>query len=305
MKLSAMLDGYWLDKKREFSKNTVRNYTRVFDYFLAFVGDVEFNTISTNDVRRFLNYLADAKEYSKRSVHDAWIPLSSLWTWAEAEEGTPHIIRGKIAIPDFPEPVIEPFTQEEIKALLIAAEYSKPWETRNGKTAQSRRPTAERDRAIILTLLDTGIRAQELCDLTITDYDSKRGRLHIQHGKGDKSRMVFVGMRSQKALWRYLSDRKAKHTDPLFATRSGEKMERNNLRHTLQRIADQAEVTNVYPHRFRHTFAINYLRNGGNILVLQALLGHESLDTVQIYVKLAELDLERSQQHSPVDNWKL
>ena len=300
-----MLDGYWLDKKREFSKNTVRNYSRIFDYFLAFVGDAEFDAISTNDVRRFLNYLADAKEYSKRSVHDAWIPLSSLWTWAEGEEGTPHIIRGKIAIPDFPESIIEPFTQEEIKALLIAAEYSKPWETRNGKTVQSKRPTADRDRAIILTLLDTGIRAQELCDLALADYDQKRGRLHIQHGKGDKSRMVFLGMRSQKAMWRYLSERRTKRADPLFATRSGEQIERNNLRHTLQRIAEQAEVTNVYPHRFRHTFAINYLRNGGNILVLQALLGHESLDTVQIYVKLAELDLERSQQHSPVDNWKL
>jgi integrase/recombinase XerD len=221
------------------------------------------------------------------------------------EEGTPHIIRGKIPIPDFPEPIIEPFTHDEIKALLVAADHSKPWKTRRGKTAQSKRPTANRDRAIILTLLDTGIRAQELCDLTIADYDQKRGRLHVRHGKGDKQRFLFLGDRCRKALWRYLADRQAKPGAPLFTTRTGEHMERNNLRHTLQRIAEQAEVPNVYPHRFRHTFAINYLRNGGNVFALKEILGHESLDTVLIYVKMAELDLELSQKHSPVDNWKL
>lgn len=225
------------------------------------------------------------------------------------EEGTPHIIRGKIPIPDFPEPVIEPFTQEEIKALLVAAEYSKAWQSRKGKSARSRRPTANRDRAIILTLLDSGLRASELCDLTIADYDQKRGRLHVRHGKGDKQRMVFLGMRSQKALWRFLADSTqrvpAKPSSPLFAAKTGEKMERNNLRHTLQRIAEQAGVQRLTVHRFRHTFAVNYLRNNGNVLVLQALLGHEDLATVQIYVKLAELDLEKASEHSPVDNWKL
>jgi len=84
MKLSAMLDGFWLDRKQEFSKNTIRNYSRVFAYFLAFVGDIEFSDITTRHIRHFLNHLATEREYSKRSVHDAWIPLSSLWTWAYA-----------------------------------------------------------------------------------------------------------------------------------------------------------------------------------------------------------------------------
>lgn len=304
MKMSTTLEGYWLDRRRDFSKHTVTRYKNVFAYLMAFLDDVEFNDITTKDVKRFLAHLEDNKAYSRRSVHDALVCLSSLWTWAEKELGTPHIIRGKIAPIKYTEPVIEPFTQAEIKALLTGADYGKQW-TRNGKRIRSKRRTADRDRAIILVLLDTGIRAQELCDLTIADYDQKRGRLHIRHGKGDKARAVFLGDRSRKAIWRHMAERDVKPAEPLFASRSGRHLQRDNMRQALQRIAAGAGVENVYPHRFRHTFAINFLRNGGNVLVLQALLGHEDIKTVQIYVRLAELDLEQSQKHSPVDNWKL
>ncbi len=59
-------------------------------------------------------------------------------------------------------------------------------------------------------------------------------------------------------------------------------------------------------HRFRHTFAVNFLRNGGNVLELQEMLGHERMDTVRIYAKLAEVDLQAAQQRSSVaDNWRL
>ena len=62
----------------------------------------------------------------------------------------------------------------------------------------------------------------------------------------------------------------------------------------------------VHPHRFRHTFAINYLRNGGDVLHLQAVLGHETMDTVRNYVRLAQIDLASAQQNaSPADAWRL
>lgn len=305
MKLSSVIEGYWLDRRRTFSRHTVTRYSRVFAYLTTFVGDIDFHTITSRDIKRFLDHLEDTRGYSRRSLNDSLMPLSSLWTWAETELGTPHIIRGKISAIAYPKPIIEPFTQDEIKALLAGADYGKPWSTRSGKQVRSKRRTADRDRAIILTLLDTGIRAQELCDLTVADYDQKRGRLHIRHGKGDKARTVYLGDRAKKALWRLLGGREIKSTAPLFAAKSGEHLSRDNMRHALQRIAGPAGVENVYPHRFRHTFAIEFLRNGGSELVLQALLGHEDIKTVQIYVRLAELDIERSRQHSPGDNWKL
>ena len=139
------------------------------------------------------------------------------------------------------------------------------------------------------------------------DYEAERGRLHIRHGKGDKGRFVFLGDRARKAVWRYLVNRPgAKAGQPLFATGSGGAIERNNLRHTLNRIAKAAGVDGVHPHRFRHTFAVEFLRNGGNVFELQQALGHEQLTTVQRYVRLAEVDLESAgKRGSPADNWRL
>lgn len=164
---------------------------------------------------------------------------------------------------------------------MSAAEWTSSWNTRKGRWTRSKRPTAKRDIAIILTLLDTGIRASELCALTYRDFNQENGRLHVRHGKGNKQRFVYMGTRAQRALWRYLVDRKIERPDdPLIATKTGNALERNNLRHTLNRIGDTAGVENVHPHRFRHTFAIQFLRNGSNIFKLQRILDHESLETV-------------------------
>jgi site-specific recombinase XerD len=73
----------------------------------------------------------------------------------------------------------------------------------------------------------------------------------------------------------------------------------------VNRIGDRAGVSNAHPHRLRHTFAVTFLRNGGNVKTLQELLGHESLEMVMLYVKLAEQDIDGAVKHSPVDNWRI
>lgn len=129
----------------------------------------------------------------------------------------------------------------------------------------------------------------------------------MRHGKGGKGRYVYLGDSSRKAIWRYLATRSAAQpSDPLFATKVGSHIERNSLGNMLEATARRAGVPNPTIHRFRHTFAINFLRNGGNVLELQQLLGHEKLDTVRIYASLAQVDLEEAQRRaSPADNWRL
>lgn len=305
MKLSDAIEGFWLDKQLDFSKHTITGYSLIFRRLVDYLADKQLDQITSNDIRRFLAYVADEYELNSKSLANVWICLSSLWSWAEKELKTPHVIRDKVKRPRYNTPVVETFTQDEVRALLKATEYTREYTANGGKRTHNNRPTADRDRAIILTLLDTGIRAQELCNLTIADYDQKRGRLHIRHGKGNKQRFVILGNRAKKAVWKYLIERKAKPAAPLFATKTAEHLQRDNLRHTLQVIAEQAGVSNVYPHKFRHTFAINFLRNGGNILLLKELLGHESLEMVMHYARIVEQDIDGAGDYSPGDNWKL
>jgi site-specific recombinase XerD len=114
-------------------------------------------------------------------------------------------------------------------------------------------------------------------------------------------------MRAQKAIWRYVLERdRVRPADPLFASKTENAMERNNVRHTLAIIGNNAGVEDVHPHRFRHTFAIEFLHNGGNVFELKKILGHEKLATVEVYLGLANVDIQRAQQaNSPADNWKL
>lgn len=81
MKLSHAMQGYWLDKELDLSPRTVATYKIVFRYLVDFLEDAEIERIRSNDIRRFLLWLRDEREVSKRTVHDYWIPLSSLWTW--------------------------------------------------------------------------------------------------------------------------------------------------------------------------------------------------------------------------------
>lgn len=296
MKLSDALVGYWLEKRLSMSQTTVPGYERTFARLIAFLGDVDIENVTANDLRRFLAWLPERYKLGRRTVHDAWIPLSSLWTWAANELDIPHILRGKVRQPTFTRRQIDPFTREDVQRIVNAL----------AADGRGTRPTVLRDRAIVFVLLDSGMRASELCDLRIGDYDRERGRLHIAHGKMDKERSVIIGTRAQRAVWRYLATREgARDADPLFVTSRGGRMNRNTLTQMLGRIGSRAGVQHTHAHRFRHTFAITFLRNGGDLLTLQVLLGHESLAMVRNYVRLAQADIDRAAQHSPADSWGL
>ncbi len=308
MTISDALLGYWLERRRNVSEATVRDYSLTFRRFVAWLpANIEIGAITADDVRRFLAAMQRQHKLGGKTLANYWTALSSLWTWAEAEMQIPHIIRNRIACPEYRRKEILPYTRQEITAMLEATGQNGTWRSRSGRQVRSLRPEALRDRAILLVLLDSGLRASELCALCVDDYDQRNGQLHVRHGKGNKGRYVYLGDSSRKAIWRYMAARPATlAADPLFATRTGGHLERNSLGNMIEATARRAGVPKPTIHRFRHTFAINFLRNGGNVLELQQLLGHEKLDTVRIYAALAQVDLEEAQRRaSPADNWRL
>jgi site-specific recombinase XerD len=203
-----------------------------------------------------------------------------------------------VKAPKVPRDQIEPFSAEQLQRLVNAARGSH---------------TAERDVAVILVLVDSGMRASELCGLCRRDAERGSAELRVV-GKGNKERTVYLGVAARRALGRYIELERpgAGPDEPLFIGIGGKTpggpLTRRGVHQIVARAGKAAGIDGVRcsPHTLRHTFAINYLRAGGNVFELQQLMGHEDLETLQKYVKLAQVDLAQGhRQASPADRMKL
>ena len=308
MNWDTALEGYWLARRRDLSPHTVRDYELTFRRFREFIGggEVTIKAIRRGHVERFLNYLRDDLGLSAKTVGNHWIALSSFWSWAADELGAAQVLH-TVRRPVAKQRIVQPYTQDEVRRLLDACVSMRAWSRRTNTHVPGARPTAARDQALILVLLDTGIRAAELSALKVRDFDRKQGRLVILCGKGGKQRQVFAGQAAQRALWRYLAERgEVAPGAPLFATLAGGEFDRLAVGNLLRRLGARAGVVDAGAHRFRHTFAINFLRNGGHLLALQDILGHSTLTMVRRYARLAEVDIAAAQRDaSPADKWRL
>lgn len=154
-----------------------------------------------------------------------------------------------------------------------------------------------RDRTILEVLYSSGIRKKELRELTLNDVDYTDGFLRVQ-GKGNKERIVPVGRIAGRYLENYIkSVRPELIKDPynnyLFLSLRGEMMGNDGVLMLVKKYAKKAKVKkNVYPHTFRHTCATAMLKNKANIRLIQQLLGHESLNTTQVYTHVTITDLK-------------
>ena len=308
------------------SPHTIADYENTFKkLFLFFDGEIPLQNISRKDIVDFFAWLQEDyisnpdgvaprrnKPLSPKSIRNIHTNLSAFWVWAIEEEFVQKNVVKGVDKPSASPPVIEPYTKDDVVALLKACDMSRTWKTR--ASIANSRPTADRDRAIILTLLDTGVRASELCSIRYGDVNLTTNSIRIQGkgaGKGPKERNVYIGKNTAKALWKNLLPRldDIQADDPIFAVgQDGDwrPINRNVLGKLLKRIAGRAGIDDVYPHRFRHTFAITYLRNEGDIFTLQSLLGHSDLTMVKRYARIANIDCETAHRKaSPVDNWRL
>ena len=181
------------------SPNTLRNYRNSFAKLADFLGeDRPLAEIDRDTLLAFFGYLQ--KDYetepagiaprgkmrlSPKSILNIHTDLSALWAWATAEGYAPANIVRTIQPPNAQAPVIETFTQAEVELLLMACDRSRGWKT--APHIRAARFMAVRDRAIILTLLDCGLRASELCGVCLEDLNMSAASLLVL-GKGRKER---------------------------------------------------------------------------------------------------------------------
>ncbi len=168
-----------------------------------------------------------------------------------------------------------------------------------------------RDRAIMEVLYSTGMRRMELTNLKTTDIDIDRGTVLIQHGKGDKDRMIPIGGRAIGWVEKYLSEVRpglviGLSENYLFLNKHGEQLGESWLSRIVKGYIDKANINKTGScHLFRHTMATLMLENGADIRYIQAMLGHAKLDTTQIYTQVSVQKLKQIHEAThPVKNTK-
>jgi len=158
-----------------------------------------------------------------------------------------------------------------------------------------------RDRTIMEVLYSCGLRKSELINLTLDALNLDDGRVNIWCGKGEKDRVVPIGVIASKCVRDYISLVRpwlvgpSTPADILFLSMRGRKLSKNSLLYICQKYAAAAGMAacGITPHTFRHAFATHLIQNGANLRHVQDMLGHASISSTQTYVHLAIRDLRR------------
>ncbi len=284
---------------------------RTFILFLEGQGrSIDVNDIGPLEIRAFILYLqqvqcfthhkytpSQTKNLSGHTINNYMRSLRAFWSWLMREEIIAVNPFTKVRIPKAPIVVIATYSPLQLENLL--------------KSIDTSTHAGFRDWTIILLLLDTGLRVSELVGLRLETVDMEAGIVKVI-GKGNKERIVPFGTRVQKAFWKYLQQHRPQPANPrcnyLFLNQNGDPYGVDRVRNMIVWRSKAAGIHGVRtsPHTFRHTFAISYLRNGGDVFSLQRILGHSSLEIVRMYVNLAEADVKAShRKFSPADNMQI
>jgi site-specific recombinase XerD len=159
-------------------------------------------------------------------------------------------------------------------------------------------PLELRDRAMFELAYASGLRAEELVDVTIAAIDFDREQVRIE-GKGSKTRFVPVGEPALAAITRYLESARPglAHDDELtlFLSKSGRRLCTSDVRRRLRAWSGRAGLGGtVHPHALRHSFATHLLDGGSDLRAIQAMLGHSSISTTQVYTRVESARLKRA-----------
>lgn len=265
------------------------------DKFLAERGlPVDTDSLSKPLLQDFQLWLRESRKMKPGGEHAVMRGVRAALRWAHEEELIPRDPTAKlklITVPQSRPPAVQP--EEAREALRIAATMEQPL----------------RNRALLLTLLDTGVRAGELLQLRVEDVDLERGMLKVraETAKRKRERLIPVGIKCGKAIAVYTrKERKPAfpHVPELFLNRSGEPMTKGVMDHLMLAIGQQAGIprSHLAPHAWRRAFATSFLRHGGDVFALQQLMGHSTLEQTRVYCRYLPDDLQR--QHlraSPAD----
>ncbi len=289
--LQQWIDGFLLAKRAEgLSPGTIKKiYGPRLAHFAAYCQRRGVTAIEAIDPTLLREYLLElAQSHNPGGCHQFYRVVKTFLLWFEVEgaaDGWRNPIK-RVPPPKVPDEILEPVDTGDVLRMVQACGTD---------------TLGLRDKAMLLTLLDTGLRASEMLGLDLADFDIATGSLTVRRGKGGKGRIVFMGQTGRRALRAWLRVRGGQ-PGPLFLNRRRQRLAYLGLRTVLLHRAQQAGVPVPSAHDFRRAFAINMLRNGADLLSLQRLMGHADLSVLHRYAKQSVDDLRAAHgQASPVD----
>lgn len=290
--LLTWLHAFLLDRKvSNLSPGTLKFYQKKSQLFIGFCDGQyiqDIADITPNVIRSYLLYLEE-KGHNPGGIHAAYRTLKAFLRWYENEaepDGWSNPIK-KVKAPRVALAPLDPAGLGDIQLLI--------------KTCQAGTLIGARDKSIILFLLDSGVRAGELLAIDLADLDLVTGGVMIRMGKGRKSRTVYIGKTTRKALRSYLKYR-TDENPALWITAQTERLTYDGLRAIVTRRSKLAGIDPLSLHSFRRAFAINMLRAGVDIFSLQKLMGHADLQVLRRYLAQTADDIAQAHRMgSPVD----
>lgn len=298
MLLSAFLDDYLAAKRHDLkSTRSVEFYAQNFQKFVVWCATADISTLDDLDaqtVRRYLDYLTDeartkhGKPPSQASLHTYMRAVRAPLKWGVSEGYLTPTVVSRLKMPKVDRKVVEVFSGRQVQLLYDACQD------------QPDPGFQARDKAMLALLLDTGIRASELCSLTLDRTFLDHTDPHVRViGKGRKQRDVGpLGQATCRRLRLYIHRfRKGSPDLPwTFLSARHTQLTRLGLDKILYRLRDRTAITGVRvsAHTFRHTYACHFLsKPGADIFKLQQLLGHTDIATTQIYLRAFDQSLAR------------
>lgn len=278
----------YLVAERNASGHTVSNYQREIRQFMVFAreqGISDWADVQPALLRRWLAWLHE-RAYVRASVARRVSELRSFYAYLIRRRLVNENPLVSVSAPKLGRRLPRPLTREEIVALLGEPDVSSP--------------QGQRDRAMLELLYAGGLRVSELLGLDVDALDLRCGEVRVL-GKGDKERVVLIGVPAIQSLNVYLEGGRrelaqgARKCNALFLNRLGRRLSVSMFTRRLGAYARQAGIMHsVTPHMVRHSFATHLLDGGADLRSVQELLGHESLASTQIYTQVSQAHLRET-----------
>lgn len=269
---------YYLKIERGMAQNTITSYVMDMEKLVSYLSDFQINEkpsdISQETIREFVYNVA--KELTPRSQARLISSLKSFFKYIIFENYRDNDPMLLIETPKLGRQLPDTLSVEEIDALIAAIDVS----TDEG----------HRNRAILEFLYGCGLRVSELISVRLSDLFFEEGFVQIT-GKGNKQRLIPISDYTQKMILHYVDNQRKRlniakgYEDVVFLNRRGKPLTRAMIFTIIRQLAQKINLQKtISPHTFRHSFASHLLENGANLRAIQAMLGHESITTTEIYM---------------------